>query len=397
MTKSKSTPVTVLTGFLGAGKTTMILSILKQLKPDYKVCLLKNEFGDVEVDSLLTDSPSISGVEEILNGCLCCVMVGQMKNALLEIKEKFNPDRIIVESSGSAFPATLAWQIRELERETAGGLTLDAVLTVIDCINFTGYEDTSPTAKMQAKYTDIIILNKWDLVNDRQLDNVLDHLYTLNDETPKLRHSEADPLTPSVLFGLDSKLFLERETEEAEFKAAGWQEGNSSHNAEVETFGVFRGGDRSAWPKPKSTTGKAHVHSADSGCCVKSESSEAFLDTLPSSIYRVKGLLNVVAPTAEGASSANITPFSAQPLPPSTESSPADPTETTAQRQPTTTTGRGIYILNWAFGRYTLTALPAASKGTYKGVQARLTLMGERGEVRKWASRMGEVVHGVFL
>ena len=54
---------------------------------------------------------------------------------------------------GSAFPATLDFQIRELQRETEGDLKLDAILTVIDAENFTGYEDTSPTARMQASYT----------------------------------------------------------------------------------------------------------------------------------------------------------------------------------------------------------------------------------------------------
>lgn len=59
---------------------------------------------------------------------------------------------------GSAFPATLAFQIRELERDTDGDLNLDAILTVIDAENFAGYEDTSPTARMQASYTDLIII-----------------------------------------------------------------------------------------------------------------------------------------------------------------------------------------------------------------------------------------------
>ena len=59
---------------------------------------------------------------------------------------------------GSAFPATLAFQIRELERETDHDLKLDAILTVIDAENFSGYEDTSPTARMQASYTDLIII-----------------------------------------------------------------------------------------------------------------------------------------------------------------------------------------------------------------------------------------------
>ena len=59
---------------------------------------------------------------------------------------------------GSAFPATLAFQIRELERETGGDLKLDAIVTVIDAENFVGYEDTSTTAKMQAQYSDILLI-----------------------------------------------------------------------------------------------------------------------------------------------------------------------------------------------------------------------------------------------
>ena len=60
--------------------------------------------------------------------------------------------------SGSAFPATLAFQIRDLERETSRALSLDAIVTVIDAENFTGYEDTSVTARMQAQYTDVLLI-----------------------------------------------------------------------------------------------------------------------------------------------------------------------------------------------------------------------------------------------
>lgn len=105
----------------------------------------------------------------------CCVLVGQMKSALLEIRgenrwrnrladlthsvtDSFWPDRIIIECSGSAFPATLAFQLRELERETGGDFKMDAIITVIDAENFMGYEDTSPTARMQASYTDLLVI-----------------------------------------------------------------------------------------------------------------------------------------------------------------------------------------------------------------------------------------------
>lgn len=60
--------------------------------------------------------------------------------------------------SGSAFPATLAFQIREIEKQTGGDLKLDSIVTIIDAENFVGYEDQSPTARMQASYTDIILI-----------------------------------------------------------------------------------------------------------------------------------------------------------------------------------------------------------------------------------------------
>ena len=74
------------------------------------------------------------------------------------VLDAFRPDRIIIECSGSAFPATLAFQLRELERETGGDFKMDAIITVIDAENFMGYEDTSPTARMQASYTDLLVV-----------------------------------------------------------------------------------------------------------------------------------------------------------------------------------------------------------------------------------------------
>jgi len=68
-------PITVFTGFLGAGKTSLILSLLPRLPKDYKVVLLKNEFGDVEVDSQLAKQSNLAAVNEILNGCMSAGVV----------------------------------------------------------------------------------------------------------------------------------------------------------------------------------------------------------------------------------------------------------------------------------------------------------------------------------
>ncbi|KAJ9089142.1 hypothetical protein DSO57_1015857 [Entomophthora muscae] len=146
----------------------------------------------------------------MLNGCLCCVLVGQMKTALLEMKEKFNPDRILIETSGSAFPAPIAWQVRQLSQE---GFVLDAIVTVVDCMNFMGYEDKSYTAKLQAQYTDLIILNKHELVTQEQLDLVIDRVNDLNTDTPKIRYDFTNGADPDLMLGLDSQLFLSSNSE----------------------------------------------------------------------------------------------------------------------------------------------------------------------------------------
>ncbi len=87
---------------------------------------------------------------------------------------------------------------------------LDSIITVIDCINFKGYEDTSYTAKMQAQYTDLILLNKHELVSERELDLVIDSVNDLNLDTPKVKWMKgAGGVDPSLLFGIGTDLFLD--------------------------------------------------------------------------------------------------------------------------------------------------------------------------------------------
>ncbi|OSC99948.1 cobW-domain-containing protein [Trametes coccinea BRFM310] len=354
---TKNIPITVFTGFLGAGKTSIILSLLPRLPKDYKVVLLKNEFGDVEVDSKLAQQSSLAAVSEILNGCMCCVLVGQMKNALLEIREKYRPDRIIIECSGSAFPATLAFQIRELERETDGDLKLDAIVTVIDAENFAGYEDTSPTAKMQASYTDVILINKWEHISERQLDILIDHLNTLNDTTPKVKCQGRAGVDPGLVFGLDSSLF-QLESRDEHLDGAG------SHHDEVETATVYAGAE----PFARGACGHEHadhahcVHAAHEGAreaaadgsshdealssAVAEEQLVAALSSLSKvTVWRVKGFVRL---------------------------------------------DRGLHILNWAFGRYELTPFEDATDEHRAAVK--LTVMGERGEVKRAARRLAESI-----
>ncbi len=199
------TPVNVFTGYLGSGKTTIIMGLIRQLPADYRSVWLKNEFGDVDVDSQLARENNIE-VKQILNGCLCCVLVGRLGDALEEIIGQYHPDRIIVETSGSAYPAPIAVEIRR-HPDT---LKLDSIVTVIDALNFTGYRDKSFTAKLQAQYTDLILVNKHESLTERQLDDVLDDVYDLNLDTPKIK-TDRGRIDPGLVFGLDTKLFESQE------------------------------------------------------------------------------------------------------------------------------------------------------------------------------------------
>ncbi|KAI7829158.1 CobW/HypB/UreG, nucleotide-binding domain-containing protein [Kickxella alabastrina] len=342
-----TTPVTVFTGFLGAGKTTLIFNLIKRADPDYKIVLLKNEFGDAETDSALARESHIE-IAEMTNGCLCCVLVGQMKRALEELKEKYQPDRIIIETSGSAFPAPIAWQIREME---PSGFHLDSILTVIDCVNFCGYEDTSYTARMQAQYTDLIILNKWEQVSERQLDIVIDHVNDLNTDTPKIKAHKDVGIDPAVVFGLDTTLFRLSERPVSAAKGESGETDSSSsvhlplgghdhHAQEVDLVEVRRS---------RSDDGAQHADIIDT------ESFVAFLKSLPADdVYRVKGIVRLSNAVADE-SSADV----------------CDAGHATAA-----VSGEGIlYIVNHAFGRYTFTRL-TLDTDRLRNTLVRVTVMG---------------------
>ncbi len=206
-------PVTVFTGYLGAGKTTVITHLIKQMPDGYNVAWLKNEMGNTAVDTALAGDGHTATVKEMLQGCICHVMIGQLSDALDELVAT-KPQRIIIEASGSATPAPVVWQIREHDR-----LFVDGVVTVVDAENFSGYVDKSPALKMQAKYTDLILINKHENLSESDLEQNLDDLYEINLDTPKVK-TQKGFVSADVVFGLDSQLFLTEASVELEEKDA---------------------------------------------------------------------------------------------------------------------------------------------------------------------------------
>lgn len=345
-------PITIITGFLGSGKTTLLLNLIPQLPPTYRLALLKNEFGDVAVDSQLATTSSISGVRELLNGCICCNLVGQLSDALEQLRTTVCPDRIVIETSGSAFPATLAMEVNRLAREGAE-FVLDGVISVIDVENWGGYEDTSYTAKLQAQYTDLIVFNKWEAVGERRFDECLDRVGDLGVETPWVK-SDRGIVDKGVLLGIDGALFAKEEGvlegphgHDHEQGHGHGHEHKHDHQSEVEVLSVLL----------KSAPGQT----------LDVEALERLLQLAPrEEVYRIKGIFRCSAAT------------------PPVETS--DDME--SRRKRFDASEMSYYILNWAFGRWTCTPSTMVAESADESVVARLTLILARYESGKWKKKL---------
>ncbi|KAK0371317.1 CobW/HypB/UreG [Colletotrichum limetticola] len=338
-------PITIITGFLGSGKTTLILNLLPQLKaanPSYKLALLKNEFGDLAVDSQLASSSAISGVQELLNGCICCNLVGQLSVALAELHATVRPDRIVIETSGSAFPATLALEINRLARET-GNYTLDGVISVIDTENWKGYEDTSYTARIQAKYTDLIVFNKWELCSEDRFDEVLDRVGDLEVDIPWVK-SKKGWVGADLVFGVDGGLaqgLKEEHTHDHDHKG---EDHAHDHQTEVEVLSIELKGPKNA--------------------AVNVDSLQKLLRAAPKDeVYRIKAVLTASSTVRDSDEDSQI---------------------------PTPPHPKFRYILNWAFGRWTFTPIAegGAEHASSEGTLLRMTMVLGRYESGKWKKKL---------
>lgn len=344
------TPITIITGFLGSGKTTLILNLIPQLRasnPTYKLALLKNEFGDVAIDSQLASSSAISGVREMLGGCICCNLVGQLAPALEELEAKVKPDRIVIETSGSAFPATLALEVNRLARDT-GRYVLDGVVSVVDVENWKGYEDTSYTAKIQARYTDLIVFNKWETAGEDRYDECLDRVADLDVEVAKVK-TDKGWVSMDVVFGVDGGLAKElteydlndKDNQDGEHSYNG--DHRHSHQSEVEVLSIELKGE--------------------AGAALSTDKLLTFLKAAPKDeLYRIKAVLTLSS-----------TPTNSDPDVPKPEAHP-----------------KGRYILNWAFGRWTFT--PVGQRMTEHDssnyMTVRMTIISGRRESTRWKKKI---------
>lgn len=164
----------ILTGFLGVGKTTMLTNTVQEHFSDKKVAIIVNEFGDIGVDGNILSNVH-SEVLEISEGCICCQLAQEFESGVLEIINKYSPEIIFVETSGASEPFPIFMSLQNL------GISVEGVICVVDSKNLDSYKDNS-TAKYQIGGSNIIVLNKNDLVTQDELESVEKEVISIKEE-----------------------------------------------------------------------------------------------------------------------------------------------------------------------------------------------------------------------
>ena len=201
---SQKIPVTIVSGFLGAGKTTLINKVLKEKHGEH-IAVVINEFGEIGVDHQF-----VLDVEEEIyqmdNGCLCCTLrtdIADMLKSILMVKEQngIRVDRVLFETTGLADPAPIAQTFINVPFLNEHFI-LDAVLTVVDSKNFLYQTAHQPEPAKQVGFADKIFMSKHSLVDETIYAKVINEVRSIN-AFAEIQDLDARPVHMSDMFGLE--------------------------------------------------------------------------------------------------------------------------------------------------------------------------------------------------
>lgn len=214
-------PVTVLTGFLGSGKTTLLNHILSSMDHKMKFAVIENEFGDVGIDENILVESSEETIIEVMNGCICCTVRGDLTVALDNMYDRIKDfDGVLIETTGLADPAPVA-QTFFVDDKIVERYKLDGIITVVDAKHIIRHlddekpEDVENESVEQLAFADRIMLNKIDLVSEEEMKEVELRIKSINNHAPiyRTQNSLIDPkeLINIGAFDLDRTLEMDPE------------------------------------------------------------------------------------------------------------------------------------------------------------------------------------------
>ena len=200
MASKTNIPITIISGFLGSGKTTLLNHILTN-QQGIKTAVLVNEFGEIGIDNELIIKTEEEMIE-LSNGCICCSINGELVEAiekLINVNKKL--DYIIIETTGLADPLPVAMTL--LGSDLRDQTRLDSIITLIDAENFNDVALESSIGRSQVIYGDILLLNKCDLVTNKNIEETIDKLKEIKNDVRILKSIKGNiPLNLLLSVGL---------------------------------------------------------------------------------------------------------------------------------------------------------------------------------------------------
>lgn len=166
----------IFTGYLGSGKTTSMIKVIEDFFKDKKVAIIVNEFGDISIDGK-TISASVTGSNliELNEGCVCCVLYDELNRVLSDLQSSYDFDYLFIETSGLSEPFPIYSALVSL------GFDTENIVCLIDSLNYRKHIDDD-VFRYQIGSSNILVLNKTDLVDSQQLESIIDEVKQLKEK-----------------------------------------------------------------------------------------------------------------------------------------------------------------------------------------------------------------------
>ena len=167
--------IDIVSGFLGAGKTTLIKKLLAEAYQGEKLVLIENEFGEISVDGGFLKDTGVE-ISEMSSGCICCSLVGDFGRALNEVEEKFHPDRILIEPSGVGKLSDVVVAVQNAAKDNPA-LKLNSFVTVADAARVMVYmKNFGEFYNNQVESAGTIILSRTQNLTQEKLEAAVERL-----------------------------------------------------------------------------------------------------------------------------------------------------------------------------------------------------------------------------